>query len=240
MWTFDEAKAGFHTNPLVVNGKVYVGNRDGFFYAIYAEGSNTGKLAWKYNTGAPIQYSAAYKNGTVFFASMDSYAYALNAETGALVWKSAKLPGAGFHSWWPVIYRDRVIFSGSTTYRSIPPGPGAPAQELDLEDVYPQHSSDPRGTFVGLLGQQAGDWSSGTPTLDLSKSNTKGSTVPVTEYFEKKPWRRNYFVLDQATGNEVTYDFDHDGKPEYAPILWYYTKSGNRFPPVVAKSSTAP
>ncbi|RME46120.1 MAG: hypothetical protein D6796_09420, partial [Caldilineae bacterium] len=65
LWTF-EADAGFETNPLVVGDKVYMGNRDGYFYAIYAEGSpNAGQLAWKYPTGGPVLFSAAYSNGVV-------------------------------------------------------------------------------------------------------------------------------------------------------------------------------
>ena len=116
-WAF-EAGAGFETNPLVVAGKVYAGNRDGFFYAVYTEAPQAGQLAWKYQTQGPILFSAAYKDGMVYFASQDSHAYALNAQSGALVWKSAKLPGAGFHSFWPVVYRDRVIFSGSHNYPS--------------------------------------------------------------------------------------------------------------------------
>jgi hypothetical protein len=41
------------------------------------------------------------------------------------------------------------------------------------------------------------------------------------------------FVLDRGTGQEVTYDFDRDGRREYAPFLWFGTHSGNRYPPVV-------
>ncbi len=232
LWTF-EAGAGFETNPLVVGDKVFLGNRDGYFYAIYAEGqSQAGKLAWKYQTNGPILYSAAYNNGTIFFASNDSHAYALNANTGALVWKSAKLPGAGFRSWWPVIYKNRVIFSGSNNYRtSIKPGFTKQFSQLELDDVYPNHANEPQGTLVGKEGQEPGDWAAGTETIDMSKSN--GTTTAVTEYFEEKPWRRTYFVLDQTTGQEITYDFDHDGKPEYAPILWVGTHSGNRYPPVI-------
>jgi hypothetical protein len=232
LWTFT-AGAGFDTNPLVVDGKVFAGNRDGYFYAIHASGSLAGQLAWKYKTGGPIHFSAAYKDGTIYFASNDSHAYAVNAQSGSLVWKSAKLPGAGFHSWWPVVYRDWVIISGSSNYRfGIKPGAG-PLHDLDLADVYPNHKRDPRGTPVGLVGEVAGDWVPGTPTIDASKSNSIGSTTPITEYFEAKPWRRTYFVLERSTGKEVTYDFDGDGKKEYAPILWQGTRSGNRYPPVV-------
>lgn len=235
LWTF-RAGAGFDTNPLVADGKVFAGNRDGYFYAIHAKGSSAGQLAWKYRTQGPILYSAAYKDGVVYFASNDSRAYALDARTGALVWRSVKLPGAGFHSWWPVIYKDVVIFSGSNNYRTaIGPGPASQFSALELDDVYPHHREDPRGTLVGPLGSAPGFWANGTPTIDASRPNVtpNGSTVPITEYFESKPWRRTYFVLDRMTGKEITYDFDRDGKPEYAPILWLGTHSGNRFPPVV-------
>ncbi|MBV7328057.1 hypothetical protein KFU94_07315 [Chloroflexi bacterium TSY] len=88
---------------------------------------------------------------------------------------------------------------------------------------------------MGVEGQEPGDWIEGTKTLDMSKPNRtpNGTTTAVTEYFEEKPWRRTYFVLDIATGEETTYDFDHDGKPEYAPILWLGNDNGNRYPPAV-------
>jgi hypothetical protein len=235
LWSF-EAGAGFQTNPLVVEGKVYVGNRDGRLYALYSEGPQTGQLAWQYQTGGAILFSAAYKEGVVYFASQDSHAYALDAQSGALVWKSAKLPGAGFHSWWPVVYRDRVILAGSRNYRSssrfLAEGKNT---SLEWDDVYPNRQSDPEGTWVGPVGQEPGDWAPGTITLDTSQPNVtaNGSTTPITEYFERKPWRRTYFVLDRQSGQEVTYDFDQDGQPEYAPFLWFGTHSGNRYPPVV-------
>jgi hypothetical protein len=234
LWTF-EAGAGFQTNPLVV-GKVYAGNRDGFFYAIHAQGPQAGQLAWKYQTQGPILFSAAYKDGVVYFASQDSHAYALDAETGALLWQSAKLPGAGFHSYWPVVYQDRVIFAGSRNYRSSSQFlSDGKETALEAQDIYPNRQSDPEGTWVGPLGQEPGGWAAGTRTLDASRSNntSNGSTTPITEYFEQKPWRRTYFVLDRQSGQEVTYDFDQDGQPEYAPILWFGTHSGNRYPPVV-------
>ena len=235
LWTF-EAGAGFETNPLVVAGKVYAGNRDGFFYAIHTQEPQRGQLAWKYQTQGPILFSAAYKDGIVYFASQDSHAYALNAETGALIWQSAKLPGAGFTSFWPVVYGDRVIFAGSRNYRSSSQFlSGGKDTGLEAQDVYPNRASDPDPTWVGPAGQEPGDWAPGTITLDASQPNVtpNGQTTPITEYFEQKPWRRTYFVLDRQSGQEVTYDFDLDGQPEYAPILWFGTHSGNRYPPIV-------
>jgi hypothetical protein len=127
-WVF-KAEAGFETNPLVIGDTVYAGNRDGYLYAINA---TNGTLRWKFATGGPILYSAAASRSgsTIYFASNDSYAYAVNAQTGGQVWKSAKLPGAGFNSWWPVIHlnpqtqEEVVLLAGSHNYRdNTPPGP---------------------------------------------------------------------------------------------------------------------
>jgi hypothetical protein len=222
LWTFS-ANAGFDTNPLVVNGLVMLGNRDGYFYAINSLGPQTGELAWKYQTGGPIDYSAAYKDGIVYFASQDSHAYALQAGTGSLVWKSEKLPGSGFQTWWPVIYKDWVIFSGSNNYRDgARPGPNSLITDMELLDLYPNYTLDPSGTLVGPLGAAPGEWVENTPTINASlpEVTSNGNTTPVTEYLEQKSWRRTYFVLNKNTGDEYTTDFDNDGKPEYAPILW--------------------
>jgi hypothetical protein len=212
IWNF-EANAGFETNPLVVGDKVFLGNRDGYFYAIYIQGAKTGQLAWTYQTQGPILFSAAYKDGVVFFASDDSHAYAINADSGTLVWKSAKLSGAGFHSWWPVVYRDRVIFAGSSNYRTVDPGSPSLIQ-LQKEDIFPNYAKDPRGTLVGPLGHAPGDWVQNTLTLDASR---------ILNYFNSKPWRKTYFVLDRFTGKER----------EVAPVLWINPQDGNQYPPVV-------
>lgn len=247
LWKY-EAGLGFETNPLVVNGIVYLGNRDGYFYAIGAQGSaQQGQLIWRYKTDGPILYSAAYKDGVLFFASNDSYAYALNAQTGALVWKSQKLPGSGFSSYWPVVYQDWVIFAGSINYRaSNEPFGGHFANAIERADIFPNSASDPDGTLVGTLGAEPGNWAPGTPTVNMGMPDTANSlTTSVTEYFEDdgvinlnrkdhKPWRRSYFVLNRLNGTEMTMDSDNDGNPEYAPILWFDTKSGgNRQPPII-------
>ncbi|HNB50383.1 MAG TPA: PQQ-binding-like beta-propeller repeat protein [Anaerolineales bacterium] len=235
LWTY-EAGAGFDTNPLIVNGVLYAGNRDGFFYAIQATGPNAGQLVWKYDTGAPIHFSAAFKDGLVYFASNSSRVYALQALSGTVVWQTGVLPGAGFHSWWPVIYDDYVIVAGSQNYRfSSDLGPGSLLSNERME-IFPNYEQDPRGTLVGPLSASPGLWAVGTPTIDASKptSTSNGQTQAITEYFEEKPWRRTYFVFNRLTGEEYTTDFDNDGQPEYAPFLWIGLKgAGNRYPPVI-------
>ena len=123
-WTFVEAGAGYETNPLVVNNRVYAGNRDGYFYCLDA---STGNLLWKWRDetdefpNGPIRFSAAFKDGILYFGSDNSHAYAIrdNGTSAGLVWKSVELPGVGFNTYWPVVYtnkstgKDYVLFSGS-------------------------------------------------------------------------------------------------------------------------------
>ena len=129
-WTFEmginsaldpgEIPSGYDTNPLVINNTVYMGNRNGYVYAINA---STGTLTWKFKTNGSINFSiaASANNSTVYAVSNDTYAYALNATNGNLVWKSVKLPtGDGFQSWWPVVHAsgNALIISSSRAYRS--------------------------------------------------------------------------------------------------------------------------
>jgi hypothetical protein len=98
----------------------------------------------------------------------------------------------------------------------LEPAYGLDQQNRERDDMFPNRAAEPRGTLVGSVNPDG--------TVNASR---------ILEYLEEKPWRRTYLVLDRATGHEVTFDFDGDGNPEYAPVLWHGTHSGNRYPPVV-------
>jgi len=245
-WISQEALAGFSTNPLVINGRVYLGNRDGYFYAF---NESSGSLEWRYPSEnqplGPILYSATYNNGQIFFASNDNYAYALDAESGNQIWKSEKLPGDGYHSWWPVVYKDKIILSAASAYRHAT-SPGVLNAESNGQSTGSLDNYAILGDTTGYVGDRfvAGDtddpvknwsWEDGTTIMDNSK---------VTEYYEddgiidfdrltNKPWRRTVIILNQSDGMEYTYDFDGDGFGSYAPFTWLGTRSGNRYPPII-------
>ncbi len=216
------AGAGFETNPLIINDMIYAGNRDGNFYALDAR---TGEFIWKYQTNDAIYYSAAYKDGAIYFASNDAHAYALNANDGSLIWKSNKLPGSGFHSFWPVVYTNPstgsnyVIFSSGENIRKV-------YMNLVIEESDTLFGGIPDSALIGPTSTSVpGDWVAGTVTIDARI---------LTEYLEKRPDRRTVFVLDSVTGKEYTYDSDKDGKAEYAPFIQSgVTHSGSKYPPVV-------
>ena len=220
-WSFDGAQAGYRTNPLVIDGKVFVGNRDGYFYAIGAHGTpQQGNLVWKYRTEGPVLNSAAYKDGVVLFASNDCHAYALQAADGKLLWKSAPLPTHGFHSWWPVIYGDWVILCGMPNYAD---GPMSPHYlRLEQDDLFAAEGE--RGHELGPRSQAPECGQRGRRTMDVSKAAV---------HFGQKPWRRFFFVLSRKDGKELTLNID--GQQGYAPITLHW-KHTHCPPPVVHPS----
>ncbi len=234
VWTTEEADAGFETNPLVINGSVYAGNRDGYFYAFDA---TNGEQEWKFETGGPISFSAAYKNGTLYFASNDAHAYAVNANNGSQVWKSQKLPGDGFHTFWPVIYREKitgqeyVIFSGGENYRFGETGPNHYGNLTYTEGDY-LFSCWPNCPWGNLIGST----SAAPDSTYWAKNSVLINFQKTADYYEEYPYRRTVFILDRNTGQEYRYDSDSDGKLEYAPFTWSgATHSGSKYPPIIGK-----
>lgn len=241
LWSFDGADAGYSANPLVVNGVIYIGNRDGSMYAIGAHGAaNQGQIIWRYATDDAIHLSAAYKDGVVYFASNDMHAYALNAQTGTLVWKSAKLPGMQLQSYWPVIYRDKVIFSVAHSYQSdrLPGSRNVTTPDGNLYGSYNEiqlagiFSGGSEGQIFGpeVSGQT---WAHGFPVVDAHAITEYLEDNPQPDEYKHKPWRRMFVVLNLSDGREFTFDSDEDGYPEFIPATYWGTGSGNRYPPVV-------
>ncbi|HEX2905479.1 MAG TPA: PQQ-binding-like beta-propeller repeat protein [Phototrophicaceae bacterium] len=89
--------------PIVAEGKVYIGTINRVMYALDAL---TGATRWEFATGGPILQSAAYANSLVVFGSMDGYLYALNASNGSLKWKYKT--GAGVSAA-PIIAKGLVL-----------------------------------------------------------------------------------------------------------------------------------
>ncbi len=115
LWTY-KTGGGIATSASVVNGIVYVGSWDGYEYALDAA---TGTLKWKTNLGqtvAPncipatigVTSTATVTNGVVYVGGGDAFWYALDANTGNVLWKinTGDNSATGGHYNWssPLIY----------------------------------------------------------------------------------------------------------------------------------------
>ncbi len=107
-WSFQTGK-GIKSSPIMVDGTIYVGSDDSFFYAVHAE---DGTQKWSFKTESAVISSAAVVGGSVFFAS-GLHLYALNAETGELNWKKKVSKRLVFGS--PAVAYGIVFTAGGNT-----------------------------------------------------------------------------------------------------------------------------
>jgi uncharacterized repeat protein (TIGR01451 family) len=69
--------------PVVANGRVYVGVMNGKMYCLDAL---SGAQEWVYHAGGPIPHTAAVASGRVYFGALDGRVYALDALNGEVAW----------------------------------------------------------------------------------------------------------------------------------------------------------
>lgn len=108
VWSFAPAAQGsFVSSPCAVNDSfVYVGNNNGFIYAIFA---HNGTEKWKFKTDGQVKSSPVHINGNVLVGSLDRNFYSVDSATGQLRWKITT-EDAIVSS--PAVYNQNVYFGG--------------------------------------------------------------------------------------------------------------------------------
>jgi len=192
-WAFGFPNASSaYSQPTVVGGRVYAGSDGGFVYSLNAI---TGCVYWSYQTKAGVRTAISLgklsqsqpERFAVYFGDIHANVYALDAETGELLWtqtadthRFARITGA------PTLFNGRLFVpvssleeaAGSTptyeccTFRgSIVAYDATTGQELWKSYIIPV---EPRKTRVTSLGTQiygpsgAAVWSA--PTIDTKRN----------------------------------------------------------------------
>jgi outer membrane protein assembly factor BamB/predicted phosphodiesterase len=128
-WSFDELKNYVLTRPLVYQDKLYFGCWDTHLYALnLADGS----LAWKWNNGkgnpklSPASVWPVAADGKIFITAPDRYFTCLDAETGAVVWRTNQYKvreTVGLSEDGKIVYSkcmwDTVVAMDATTHESV-------------------------------------------------------------------------------------------------------------------------
>jgi len=74
-----------YSAPVIKDGVLYVGNLDGYLYAIQTA---DGQLKWRFKAGGGITSSPEVEGGIVYFGSKDDHVYAVDTASGKKVlWK---------------------------------------------------------------------------------------------------------------------------------------------------------
>jgi outer membrane protein assembly factor BamB/outer membrane protein OmpA-like peptidoglycan-associated protein len=110
IWGRRDPSFGFYGTPTVARGKIFYGNRRGF----YARELKNGHLVWENKKIYTYGGFPSYWNGMVYTLSKEfqrgsAFLTALNEENGSVVWATALENVANFFS--PVVYDERIYLT---------------------------------------------------------------------------------------------------------------------------------
>jgi outer membrane protein assembly factor BamB len=176
----------FSNQPIVRDGKVYLGSEDGTLLALE---ETTGRVLWRYRTKGAIRGPVAVSHNDVFFGSGDGYVYAVSADKGRMKWR--KRTGAGVEA--VVLVRDALLaasldnfaylldLDGSMLWKKQLPG-RISAQPLTVEEAAlftPLSSSE--GVVLGLKdGKQVNSLPTGEELTSSASPIIVGDAVILT------------------------------------------------------------
>jgi outer membrane protein assembly factor BamB/tRNA A-37 threonylcarbamoyl transferase component Bud32 len=81
-WRFDLGSP-VRSTPLIANDMIYIGTEGGDLVCL----SFQGQLKWRFSAKRAISASPAFSKGLIFFPSLDSTCYALDAKSGWAIWR---------------------------------------------------------------------------------------------------------------------------------------------------------
>jgi len=231
------------SSPTIVNGVVYVGSWDGYEYALNA---TTGALEWRTYLGitsapncnptsAGVTSVAAVQHGVVYVGGGDAYWYALDASTGAVLWKvytGDNSASGGHYNWASPLLSNGYAYIGIASFGDCPLVQGQLLQvSLSTHQVVNTYNFVPTGqagagiwtsptldatsnTVYVTTGTQVGaqPLAQAIVALDAATLTLKGSwQIPAAQAISDSDWGTTPIVFDDATGTHLVAAADKNG-----------------------------
>jgi outer membrane protein assembly factor BamB len=137
VWQFNPATTGFLSSPVVYNGVIYIGGKNGYFYAL---NETTGAIIWKrfvgvvprltcgrqgFTSTATVAPDPATGNPTIYVYGATGYLYAMNAADGTNVWPPAAvaIPSTtvnDYYAWSSPLVTGGNIYVGIASQCDVP------------------------------------------------------------------------------------------------------------------------
>jgi outer membrane protein assembly factor BamB len=131
-WTYRTPGTILTSSPAIANGIVYIGTRDeggSSHHAIHAVDQKTGEMIWKVQADAQVQASPAVVDGIVYASSIRGTTYALNAQTGEIIWQKTVGKDEVQRAW---MYYSPTVADG-ILYQAYSTGSGGKIMALDAK-----------------------------------------------------------------------------------------------------------
>jgi outer membrane protein assembly factor BamB len=216
-WRYGVGEGGFVVSPAVAGKVIYIGSRNGTFYALQDLGERA-SLLWARDLGAPIWQTAAVltpekypeRNG-VFVMAEDMVARCLDPEDGTVLWTSPRVGGSSARDYYPVVAGGWVIF---------PTRPGDAAEAtLEAANEILAKASEVKGVRDAA-------------TVELLRERAHHS--------RRKWMRHELYVVGRFLGEKPRYQTlwafrAEDGRPGRVPVLWGAGCGGVMTPPAVTR-----
>lgn len=215
------ALGDIHTSPLLMEGRLFVGNTAGVFHCVT---SQDGLPAWKYalpdnGTMKGIRSSPAGVDHAVLFGADDGFLYHLDASTGDLRWRFNA--GSAIQAT-PVLYHDRVyVGTLAGTFVAVDRATGKEEWTHALSgSVYGPALVDSSLVIIGTTGGYitALNRMSGTPvwTTEIHAPINSG-ILGVGEYAYAGTLRKDLIALRRTTG-EIVWQNTLGGRVKTTPV----------------------
>ena len=233
----NSGKTTLWASPTVVNGVVYVGAEDGWFFAV---DTTTHQRLWSDFLGTLVQPSNICNGGTrgiistarvapdpttgaltVYVDGPDGYVHALDAATGATVWRGQvdvpKPPTADYYSWSSPLVANGKVYIGVSADCGSPHVQAGIVSFNQANGARIAYWHDLPGNMVG-----ASVWSSPALASDGSILVSTGSSCdaclpPLALYFESivklDPATLQVLGAWQVPSAEQGFDGDFGGSP---------------------------
>jgi polyvinyl alcohol dehydrogenase (cytochrome) len=196
-------RTGLASSPTVVGGVLYFGGWNGQFYAI---NSSDGNVLWQQYVGkatAPedahcfqaigVSAQPVVAGDVVYVGGGDSAVYALQRNTGEIIWRvSLADPASGAYLWSSITLYNNALYIGVSSLGDCPLVRGALVR-IDLED-----SGNPLIRYLVPETEIGGGvWS--TPAIDAATNTIIVTTGTGEQDVEKGIWGGTLLTLDATT-----------------------------------------
>jgi outer membrane protein assembly factor BamB len=101
----DQQFGGSGAGAQIWNDYIFVPSENRYLYCF---NKSNGELVWKFLADAPLQTPASVSDGIVYTGSLNSTCYAINVETGGLIWSYQTFGSIGRNP--PQFYNNYVLF----------------------------------------------------------------------------------------------------------------------------------